>query len=175
MASAPHPGSEVRAAVVEAIRGSTTAGNHVFDSRDLPLSEDITPAILIYKTGETLDRDHMHDDGLRRRTMTLSIEIYGVGDNAADITDAVAWEVENTLRSDPTLDGKVERIDFVESATAFADNGEQALFVTSMTVEVIYWTHLVTEEGSLVQIVMLGFAPDIGLGHEDDYAELQRR
>lgn len=174
MVATPHPGALVRGAVVDAIKGSTAAENHVFDSRDLPLSADITPAILIYKTGEVLDRDHMHDNGLRRRTMTLSIEIYGVGDDAADVTDRVAWEVENTLRADPTLGGKVERIDFIDSATAFADNGELALFVTAMTVEVIYWTHLVADEGSRPSIVLLGFSPDIGLGNEPDYAEVFR-
>lgn len=180
----PHPRAIIRAALVALIKGevpgegegpstfATDAGRNVVDSRDLPLNERAMPAVLVYTRGETLDREHLHDDGVRRRTMETAVEVYDLGDDAAERVDRIAWQVENAVRSDPTLGGLVERVDYVEARIEYVTNAQNALFVALMTLEVVYWTHAREPEEGRPLEVMLGFAPPVGPGNEAEYVRI---
>lgn len=162
----------------------TAARHRVYNSRDLPLdAETATPAILIYTLREELDPIEQMDGGIRRRTMTLSVQIYEtglsrVGDTAeADLgalrVDEIAWTVENLVYADPTFGGLVERCSLLSTEIQVAGDAEElALWVAGMSFEIVYVTHLRESEGSTPSQVLLGFDPDTGEGNEPQYVDV---
>lgn len=176
-----HPRKIIRGAAVSVLATGTgdplvyptDAGARVFDSRDLPLGENTPPTILVYTNAEEIDRDQFHEGGPRRRILTMMVECYAVGaEDAADTVDTLAWQAENALRADPTLGNLVERCEYINSAIAFDDSAEVALWAAGMSFEVVYWTHDIADEGEPPQIVMVGYDPLTGPGNEPLYSEV---
>lgn len=164
-----HPRKAVRAALVEALKGKTDAGQSVFDSRDIPMTEEAMPAVLVYTKRDRIDPDYQHEPGPRRRLMDVSVEIYDAGDEAAGRVDRISWQVENAIRADHTLGKRVERAHYTESDMAFADQGEFSLSVEAMTFEVAYWTQATDDAEdapggitALPREVLVGYSPDVG-------------
>lgn len=175
-----HPRRQIRNFVAEYLAGTTEggeprtdAGAAVYAGRDLPFGrDDFERGIVVYTPDEDVDRDHMHQGGNRRHVMRMEIQAYAVGDDGEDKADDMAWQVEEALRAIPTLENRVESCDVIRTESAFADNGEQALWVTALIYEVAYWTHEQPNEEGRPTIVLIGFWPDIGPGHEPDYTQI---
>ncbi len=176
-----HPRKIIRQRVVDLLKAPTAgdpityptgAGIYVFDSRDTEPNPDRPQQILVYTLGEKMDPEYRHQQGLRRRIMTLRIECYSIGDDGAAVADTMAWSVENAFLTDPTLNNLVEWVHLVDTNIAFAEQGEMALFCAVMDWEVSYYTNAQDDAGQQPTIVLLGFDPDTGPGHEPDYSEV---
>lgn len=187
-----HPRKAIRSRVVDILthpaEGSTTpptpAGRRVYDSRDLPIDpEQGTPAILVYTREETLNDVDQMDDGIRRRTLDLLIEVYDTGTsddgdeddedgNGAERVDDIAWQVENLIYADPTLGNLVERCTLVSTSIQVAADAEIPLWAAVLLFRVVYVTHKREDEGSVPTQVFLGFDPDTGPGNEPEYDEI---
>jgi hypothetical protein len=168
-----HPRQMIRERFVSLVKeAGTDAASRVYDSRDFTLNTDTTPAIVVYTLAEKLEPDQQHDDGMRRRVMDLRVECYHTGDAGAAATDRMAWQVENAMRSDPTLGNAVEWCRLSAASMAFAEQGEFALYAAVLDVEITYCTHLYEVEGAPPVTVLLGFSPDVGPGNEPEYSVL---
>lgn len=173
---ADHPRKAVRAAIVQLLRtqgddGSypTMAGARVYDSADSPGDTDEPTEINVYMVDETIDPAFRHDGGMRRRIMGLRIECYYNGALGGERADRMAWEVENAIRTDPTVGNLVEWCHLENTQIVFAERGDISLFCAVMAWQVIYYTHEYQDGVGRPVTVMLGFDPDIGPGNESDY------
>ncbi|RVH56277.1 hypothetical protein CN213_16145 [Sinorhizobium meliloti] len=178
---APHPRKLIRADMVSLLKAAipgdpvtypTRAGQRVFDSADSPPHEDDPPSINVYMVGEDIDPEYRHQEGQRRRIMEVRVECYYSGGDGGEIVDEMAWQVENALRANPTINNKVEWCHLINTNVFFVESKKLALFAAVMTWQVIYYTHEYIDEGGRPTIVLLGFAPEIGPGHEPDYSEI---
>lgn len=172
-----NPGREIRTAIVDLLKTPfgdppafpTDAGGRVFNSSDSPGDVDAGREINVYLAGETLDPSWQHQGGGRRRIMDLRIECYHYGTSGADSVDDMRWQVEETIRRDPTIGRRVEWCRLKESNIFFAEQGDVAMFAAVTAWEVIYYTVPAEDEAGRPTTVLLGFSPDIGPGHEPDY------
>lgn len=175
-----NPGRIIRSAIVDLLKtpygdppaSPTAAGARVFNSSDSPGDVDAGAEINVYLAGETLDSTYQHQGGIRRRIMDLRIECYHYGASGADSVDDMRWQVEQTMRRDPTLGNRVEWCRLKESSIFFAEQGDVALFAAVTSWEVIYYTDLFLEDGVTPTIVLIGFSPEIGPTHQDDYTAI---
>lgn len=171
-----HPRNEIREAVVGLLKGKgddrpTSAGARVFNSRDIPLTFNTMPAVLVYTIADDADAETSHVEGPRRRTMDLRVEVYGMGDNGADLVDECAWQVEVAIEANPTLERHVESCRHRRTEIAFAKEGEDALFAAVMEFDVVYWIAPPSEPGQVPRL-FLGIDPDTGPGNEHMYWEV---
>jgi len=172
----PHPRQIIRQTMTVLIQaGSTSAGDNVYDTRDLTLFTDNFPAISVYSLSERLEEDEQQTHGLRRRVMTIAVECYHTGKDGAQMVDKLAWEVENILHANPTLNDLVEWCKLTDTALAFEDDGQQVIYGAFMTFEVTYLTHLYEVEGQTLVTVLYGFDPLTGLGNEPHYIALDEQ
>lgn len=175
-----NPGRQIREAIVQLLKSPvgdppappTDAGARVFNSSDSPGDVDGGAEINVYLAGETMDSTYQHQGGVRRRIMDLRIECYHYGGSGADAVDDMRWQVEQAMRGDPTIGNRVEWCRLKESSIFFAEQADVALFAAVMSWEVIYYTDVAENEGSVPTIVLLGFSPDIGPGNEDEYTPI---
>lgn len=173
-----HPREEIREGIVALLKGDaenrpTSAGARVYNSRDIPMNFDMMPAIVVYTMVDASDPDTRNHETAARRVMALRVECYAMGDEAADSVDVGAWNVEEAIRSDPTIGGRVEWCHHEKTEIAFAKEGDDELFVALMDFEVAYWIER-PEEPGVTPRLFLGFDPDTGPGNEDDYVEIAR-
>jgi len=167
-----HPRKIIRQTIVGMIAaGATDAGERVYDTRDMTLFTGDFPVISVYTQAERLEEAEQQDFGLRRRIMTATVECYHSGDEGAEAVDRLAWQVENILHANPTLQLKVEFCRLLDTSIAFADDGVQVLHAAVMNFEVTYCTHLYEVEGAPPVTVLYGFDPQTGIGHEADYIQ----
>lgn len=176
-----HPRKIIRAAVASLLATPdasdppvypTGARARFYDSRDFALDARTMPVGVVYTAGERMDPDYRHNNGIRRRIMELRIEFYHTGDDGAEGVDLGAWQVENALHANPTINNLVEWCSLTDTSIASAVQGETALFTAIMTFEVIYYTHLAEGEGGQPVTVLLGFDPETGPGNEADYTAI---
>ncbi|MER9003330.1 hypothetical protein NKI15_06835 [Mesorhizobium sp. M0862] len=178
---APHPRKLIRAAVAALLSTPdasdppvfpTGAKARVYDSRDFPADARIMPVCVVYTGADVIDPDHRHDGGIRRHFLKLIVECYAVGDDGAEAVDECANQVETWLHANPTLGNRVEWCTIFGTDTAFAEQGEVALWTVILTFDIIYYTQLIADDGRRPTTVMLGFDPEIGIGHEPDYTDI---
>lgn len=176
---ADHPRKVIRAAAVSMLATPDANGDfptgakaRFHDSRDFPVDARTMPVGLIYTESEEFDPEHMHDNGVRRRIMQMKAEFYQVGENAAADVDEGAWQIENAFYANPTINDLAESVRLTRMESAFADNGEYALWTAVLTLEVVYWTHVQPDTAGRPTTVLLGFDPDTGPGHESDYSQV---
>jgi len=169
-----HPRQIIRQTIVELLKAGNVdaASNSIFDTHDKPLFADDLSAISVYTQSERLEEQESQDYGLRRRIMSVGVECYHGGDAGASIVDKLAWQVENILHANPTLQEKVEFCRLTDTSIAFTDDGKQVLHAAVMTFEVTYCTHLFEVEGLPPVTVLYGLDPHTGKGHESDYVNL---
>lgn len=144
------------------------------NSRDFPLDARVMPTGVAYTVRERTDPDYRHESGIRRKIMELRAEYYHTGDAAGDLVDEGAWQIENAVHASPTLGNLVESCHLTDTDIAFAEQGDFALFTAVMTFEITYYTHVQEDEEGRPTIVLLGFDPETGPGHEPDYEEIFR-
>jgi len=147
----------------------TPVGGRVSDNDATPPDADGLNEINVVFVKETIDEFSQHQDGRRRRIMTVQIECYNSA--GKDAVDDIAWAVEEAMRANPTLGNMVESTKFLDIGFFVVENSTDAMYCMVMTYEIIYWTHVVEEDGIPVTI-LLGFDPYTGPGNEDEYIDV---
>jgi hypothetical protein len=139
--------------------------------RTMPLFPGKLPAVLIYTRDESIEREPNTDPGLRYRKLHLDIEIAASGKDAAEEVDALALGIESILEEDETLGNMVEGIRLTRTEIEHDPDGEVPVTAARMSYEIMYWTQLgiEKEEQSRPTQVLVGWSPDIGLPHKEDY------
>lgn len=149
----------------------TSAGGRVFDADDTPPDADSLPEINVLFVSEVIDAAFMHQQGIRRRVMTVRVECYHTAGKSE--VDDLAWEVEEALRANPDIGGMVEWCKLLNIDLYVVENQTMALFACVMTYEIIYYTHVPEAEGVTPTQVVFSFVPDIGPGNEDYYKSIE--
>jgi len=161
----------------------TTAGNKVFAMRTVPVQREDTPAVGIYTMNEQVDSDYAYYIGTDpvRRLLTLNIDIYAidkfnqstgqVSEQADDLVDTVAWEVEAKLINDPTLGGRIDQLKYSTFDVQLVGGEEGApVVVATQSWEVGYWVRPPEpEEGTLPTAIFVRGCPPYGEEAEDRY------
>jgi hypothetical protein len=184
----PHPRQEIRAAVRAMLATPsgqtfpTAARDRVYATRSAPLAMNALPAILIYTRDERLDPTSDYPvPGRRRRVMRLAIEAVASGDAADDAVDEIAWAIEQAFDRDNTIGNRIEMARLSQTEIDAGDEGDRTIVAARLTYDVAYWIIASdgTDEGDSTSPgpdgdLLVGWAPEIGPGHEDDYVPVDR-
>lgn len=85
-----------------AVTGLTTTGVRVYNSRVLPLSASIMPALCVYTRQESPDYSRGRMTNVPRRVLDLHVEGYVAGDDQTTLDD-IAAEVETAIFASSAL------------------------------------------------------------------------
>lgn len=134
-----HARTQIRNAVTALLKGNTTAGNNVFESRVYAIDEPKLPALLIYTKMETVGEQSMSRPRTQHRELMVVVEIYvKARGNVDEDTDMLALEIEQLIAADPSLGGLVKDTALDTSETQFSDDGERPIAVAILTFSVLY-------------------------------------
>jgi hypothetical protein len=138
----------IRSAIKELlIAGNTVAGSRVFSGRLNPVTPAQTPAILVYATKESLDRDDITKAGRRLRTAEIVIKgiVKADADGEAtfdDLLDNLAEQIETIMDANELLDageGKTAETVWFDSSEFFlSGEGEKLLGVVNLIYSISY-------------------------------------
>lgn len=148
----------------------TDVGADIYASRLLPVSPQERDVIAIYTFNEQIDPDHGYQPGgINRRLLTLMIEIVAGGDEADDVIDTLAGQVERRLTEDPQLGQRIETIALDE-----LDIGRPAeddrLLVARQSWQLTYYTAPSETEGDVPTDVFINPFPPFG--ESDQYKQV---
>ncbi|WP_143268420.1 hypothetical protein [Azospirillum agricola] len=102
--------------------------------------------------------------------LTILVEGTVAGGDAEDDLDALCLEVEDALRADPTLGGRLEKFHWEETAVA---GGEGGTMVARMSFSAAYYSHPPSEDGPFPPRHVYGsWEPNTGPPHLPDYREI---
>ncbi|OFZ54974.1 MAG: hypothetical protein A2428_03110 [Bdellovibrionales bacterium RIFOXYC1_FULL_54_43] len=134
-----HHRTKIREAVVDLLKGATSAGMNVFPSRIGPLWNMPLPLILIYLRDETVSPISSLPKP-RERKPQLAIEVRA---NAADETaeatlDSIAAEIEQIMDANPRLRGTVQSSGFQSTEMDLSAIGDKPIAAARLTYGVTY-------------------------------------
>lgn len=134
-----HARTQIRKAVVNALKGNTAAENRVYESRVYPLDDPKLPALLVFTPQESMGQPSIQRPRTQMRQLQLMVEGYlkARGDIDSD-ADALALEVEQLLGADPTLGGLVKDAMLDTTATRLSGEGEKPVAIVSLTFLILY-------------------------------------
>lgn len=172
-----HPRSLIRNALRDLVaQALPELAGRIHLHRAVPLGKARLPAILVYAREERIDEWHRDDEGacVRKRLLTLGVEIVAAGDDAHDAVDALAARFEAALEADETLGRRVESARLVATSIEQDGDGELVALAARLTVEVVYWTtwRQSADDGVRPSIVLYSVSPHIGRDYEDRYRPL---
>ncbi|HEX7127296.1 MAG TPA: hypothetical protein VF406_16180 [Thermodesulfobacteriota bacterium] len=121
-----HQRAAIRAAVMAALNGKTTAEGRVYEHALDPLPSEARPALVVRTGDETAEPLAMGRD---LRTIPLAIEAHARGKTPAALEaalDALAEEVETAMDAlGPTFDGLVLGVQYQGTSITRSAEGEQ--------------------------------------------------
>lgn len=134
-----HARTQIRKAVVNALKGNTAAGTRVYESRVYALDDPKLPALLVFTPQESMGQPSMQRPRTQMRQLQLMVEGYlkARGDIDSD-ADALALEVEQLIAADPTLGGLVKDAMLDTTATRLSGEGEKPVAIVSLTFVILY-------------------------------------
>ena len=91
---------QILARALVALTGTTSAGAHVYRSRENSISRDLTPAIVLMPDGESDQRVGAFAD---RHEFTINVAIFTRGDPWDQIADGIAEAAHRILVNDSGL------------------------------------------------------------------------
>lgn len=91
---------QILARALVALTGTTSAGGHVYRSRENSISRDLTPAIVLMPDGESDQRVGSFAD---RHEFTINVAIFTRGDPWDQIADGIAEVAHRILVNDAGL------------------------------------------------------------------------
>jgi hypothetical protein len=98
---------QITTQVVQALQGVTPAGANVFRSREVSITRDMTPAIVVMPESVQTRRAGQTTD---RHELILSVETFVRGDPWDSIAEATAEVAHRVLMKDPVLRGYIADI-----------------------------------------------------------------
>lgn len=145
----PHQRAVIRRAVVALLKAAgTSAGLRIYPNRVLPVGKKQMPAILVRSGEESVD-PASSSTSPRELTRSFSLEIValcGVEEDADDVLDGMALEIETAMHADPFLrdsGGRAQAADLVLSDTSEPDidrEGDRLIGGIALTYTVTYQT-----------------------------------
>lgn len=180
-----HPRASIRAVIAARLAEEVAAGifrtlaeDRVYADRVHDLASATLPAIRLYTRVERVAEGGYPaagENGAIERALDLVIEgAVAEAADADDQLDTLALGVEEALEwaSVPGLESAAIRL--VETETDAPAETPSTIRTVRLVVRVTYRTpwRVVTEEDYQPSGVFLGFAPDIGAGHADDYERI---
>ncbi len=134
-----HARTQIRKAVVNALKGNTAAENRVYESRVYALDDPKLPALLVFTPQESMGQPSIQRPRTQMRQLQLMVEGYlkARGDIDSD-ADALALEVEQLIGADPTLGGLVKDAMLDTTATRLSGEGEKPVAIVSLTFVILY-------------------------------------
>lgn len=96
-----------------ALFGNTGAGANVFRSREISITRDICPAIVLMPEAES---DGAFGEQVDRHDLMVSVEIFTRGDPWDSLADPVATDAHKSLMRDAPLQALITRMRKVSSA-----------------------------------------------------------
>jgi hypothetical protein len=125
------------------VAGGTDAGGRVFTGRVDPLFRSDLPAILIYSTEESVEREDIEEVGLRKRTAQVVVKGAVRASAGAEIgfddqLDALAEQIEAVMDANPLLNQTAETVWFDETEFSLSGESEDLLGVVSLTYSISY-------------------------------------
>lgn len=134
-----HARTQIRKAVVNALKGNTAAENRVYESRVYALDDPKLPALLVFTPQESMGQPSVQRPRTQMRQLQLMVEGYlkARGDIDSD-ADALALEVEQLIGADPTLGGLVKDAMLDTTATRLSGEGEKPVAIVSLTFVILY-------------------------------------
>ncbi len=144
-----HIRHQIRAAVIAALKGQTTAAGNVHGRRDWPFDRDM-PALLVWTEGGPSRFDSMADSDAEiplERIETVVVELRcraGGGEESAphleDALDALAAEVEPLMMNDTGLAAVVDQRQLVDSKSMTQLAGDVRLGSCRLTYRMLVTT-----------------------------------
>lgn len=131
--SALHPRTAIRKGVAALLRGRTSAGQRVFASRVAPFMARELPAIGVYTTEEDADDGETSPRRYTRNPLVVVQIVVESDQDAEDLLDALALEVEQLLLPDPSWGGLADDSLFTKAETFLVEGGRSDYACHAMT------------------------------------------
>jgi len=155
---------------------SVNATKHDFPFRDRALAQDQLPAIKVYTPNDqVLETKDNNPVFAVKRQLTILIEcVVKATENVAAEADILSEAVLTALFADDTLNGLVIDFRLDNTVTETAAEGEIPVAKATMSFDGFYWQDFskIVPDEDIPLHVWLGFSPDIGTEHVDDYVEV---
>lgn len=131
--SALHPRTVIRKGVAALLRGRTSAGQRVFASRVAPFMARELPAIGVYTTEEDIDDGETSPRRYTRTPLVVVQLVVESDQDAEDVLDALALEVEALLLGDPTWGDLADDSLLTKAETFLVEGGRSDYACHAMT------------------------------------------
>jgi hypothetical protein len=131
--------TRLRTDVITRLKGNTSAGDNVFDSRVTGLSKEKLPALNITTPAEsgTSDRATTYPDFETELTLEITVHI-SQADGWAGELDNLCEEVVSLLLTAPDFVDKYSRIASYRTEVIASDGGENPLIVAAIRIGLYY-------------------------------------
>lgn len=132
---------QIRAKIVETLKGNTDADQRVYPNRVLPVFLNELPAIIVNTESEQVEVFAEASPREYERTLTVKIEIMCEESSALDDElDIIGAQVEAALfeETDHTLGELCHDVNLVGCEMAFNKEGEKSIGSLILTYEVVY-------------------------------------
>ena len=134
-----HARQQIREAVATLVTGLTTTGSRVFQSRFYRVQASELPALFIYSTDESIERETIGTGPYLRRELSIRIEGMAKAlDNLDDTLDTIGEEVEDALGGQ--LPAGVDDFRISSVSIDYSGEGEQPVGVIRMDFVARYQT-----------------------------------
>ena len=134
-----HARTQIRKAVVDALKGNTAAGARVYESRVYALDDPKLPALLVFTPQESMGQPSIQRPRTQMRQLQLMIEGYLKARGDIDTeADSLALEVDQLIAADPTLGGLVKDTMLDITTTQLSGDGEKPVAIVSLTFVILY-------------------------------------
>jgi len=143
-----HIRQAIRERIAELCTGLDTTGSNVFQSQYYALNVTSLPCVVVWTTDEASEPLNV----ARQMQRTLDVVVQGEvkqSENADDVLDDIAAEVEAAINADPKLDGLANRIFLRETSIAQSTEGEDRVGTVRMVWQVEYMTTADNPEAAL--------------------------
>ena len=136
-----HSRTTIRQAFVAILKGNTTAGNNVFDSRLYNMSEQSLPAIIIFSNSEEVITATLSPPRCQNRTVKITVECYAKASSQVNvIIDELAAEIEQLIITNPILPKICKDCRLESTDINLNSDGDQPVAVASLVFSVSYRT-----------------------------------
>ena len=144
-----HIRTKIRKLFVSLLKGKTIAGNNVFDTRSYHLTNELTPAIIIYNPSEEITTETISRPRLYLRKNRINIEIYMQNDGSDpsicqakldDLSENIEQIILKTEINKSIKDVKDSSLESIEITNHSED--QQTLSIMTMGFIIFYQTKI---------------------------------
>lgn len=135
-----HIRTQIRAAVVELIKGSSLIGNRVGGAKVTPVKRDASPHCFVSTPNE--QSNDQSTEGTQLRVLRLKIDAVMKGDvqDAQDDLDGFALFVEQAMADDAQIGGLATATEYRGTSFNYNADGDNPFTVMSITYDVALLT-----------------------------------